>query len=158
MTDVRSPNGGVLNGADLTATADFVTLQTVIGQTTGNFGSAASTADNLFRLSELIQQKANMKYIKVSSAVVDLSDATNRAFYQLGTDYNQALTTVYTIKFVVDQSGFVSTSIIHDLLQGIAVVFPTVGVPITGPAVRTISAYEIDSASAKNMAITITTI
>jgi hypothetical protein len=147
-------NGGIGNGADLGANSDFVVITTVIGHATGNFGVAPSDAQNLVKLMELVQQKINVKYIHVASAVVDLSDADARAAAGLGTNFNQAATTVTTIKFMTEQAGFLTADILAGLVDGVAVVNPTVGVPSSAGAV-TLSAYEADNAATKNIAVVI---
>lgn len=147
----RSPNGGIFNGADLGADSDFFKVYTVVAHTEGNFGDTNSANRNLVRLMELIQTKVNVKYVKVSSAVVDLSVAANRAAISLGTDYNQAATTVYTISFMAEQGKFQTAAALLTELDGIATPFTTTGVPITGPATRNETAYETSSASAKNI-------
>lgn len=149
----RSPNGGIANGADLLADSTFFKVNTVMAHATGDFGSAASAAQNLIRLMEIVQQKANVKYIKVESAVVDLSDAAVRASYALGSDYNQAATTVYTIKFMIEQAKFLDATALEALIQGITAPFATAGVPITGPSTRSVTAYETVSTSARNVKV-----
>lgn len=152
----RSPNGGVFSPANLQADSDFVVINTVIGHATGDFGDVLvpSNAQNLEKLIEMIMTKVNVKYIKVSSAVVDLSDAGVRAVYGLGTGFNQAATTVYTIKFMSEQTKFISTAIINALIEGVAVVNPTLAVPHNAaPADQT--AYNTASAAEKNIVVTV---
>lgn len=150
-----SPNGGVSNGAALGATADFVVMNTVIAHATGDVGAPLPTnAQNLEKLMELVMTTTNAKYIQVSSAVVDLSVSANRTALGLGTNFNQALTTVYTIKFMAEQVNFFNLAAFNSLVQGFAVQNPTVGVPVNGPAVVTISAYETADAAAKNINVT----
>lgn len=149
--DIRSPFGGVRNGADITGDAEFVTIYTVLAHQTGDYGSTVTAKRNLMRLMELIQQKVNVNYIHVSSAVVDLSDADTRTFYGLGTNFNQAATTMYTIKFIVEQSGFISESIINELIDGVVMPFETAGVPITGPSTADLDTFDVDGAATKNV-------
>lgn len=147
----RSPSGGVLEGADLHGDAQFFTIYTVAAHEAGAYGDTDSAKRNLFRLSQIIEQKINLKQISVSSETVDLSDADNRTFYGLGDDYNQAATDVYTVKFMVEQSGYLSDTTLEELLDGVALPFTTTGVPITGPSTRDISAYETSDADEKNI-------
>ena len=159
-----SPNGGIENGAYLNATSDFFLIYTLIGQATGPIGAAntgdtenaASDAQNLWKLMETVQTLVNAKYINVSSAVVDLSVAGNRAIYNFGTDFNQAATTVYTIKFMAEQPHMLTVANLTDLLEGnSAIVYnPTTGVPSSGGPV-TLSAYELTDAAATNTSITL---
>lgn len=149
----RSPNGGIFKGADLNGNSTFFKIFTVVDHGVGNFGDSNSDSRNMIRLAELIQQKVNMKYINVTSAVVDLSVASNRALYNLGTDYNQAATTVYTITFMAEMAGFLTAADLIASLDNLEVPFATAGVPITGPATRNETAYETSSASAKNTVV-----
>lgn len=147
-------NGGIFNGADLGVNSDFFVIKTVIGHATGNYGVTTSDARNLELLMEQVQQKINVKYISVASAVVDLSDADARAVAGLGTNFNQALTNVVTIKFMTEQAGYLTAASLAALIQGIAVSNPTVGVPSSAGAV-TLSAYETVSASLKNISVSV---
>lgn len=147
-------NGGIFNGADLGVNSDFFVIKTVIGHATGNYGVATSDSRNLEILMEQVQQKINVKYISVASAVVDLSVAANAAAAGLGTNFNQAGTTVTTIKFMTEQAGFLTAASLAALIQGFAVANPTVGVPSSAGPV-TLSAYETASASLKNISVTV---
>ena len=147
-------NGGIVNGSNLGANSDFVTIYTVIGHATGDFGVSASDAQNAVKLFEMIGTKANVKYTKISSAVVDLSVSGNRTIYGLGTNFNQASTTVYTIKFMAEQAGYVTAANLAALIQGVTVPNTTAAVPSSaGNADQ--SAYETASASLKNIVISV---
>lgn len=145
-------NGGIFDGANLGVNSDFVTITTVIAHADGNFGAGTTPTANLEKLMEKIQLLVNVKYIHVSSAVVDLSDAGARAVAGLGTNFNQAATTVYTIKFMTEQAGFLAG--LAAALDGVAVPVPTTGVP-HATAAATLSAYETSDAAEKNIAVVI---
>ena len=150
----RSPNGGVFSPADLMANSDFVTIYSVIGHATGDFGDVAvpSDAQNLEKLIEMVTTKINVKYIKVSSAVIDLSDAGQRAIYGLGTGFNQAATTVYTVKFMTEQTKFLTAASLAALIEGVTVPNAKLAVPHNvAPADQT--AYNTLSAAEKNIVI-----
>ena len=151
----HSYNGGVNGAANLQANGDFYTVYTVIGEATGSFGDPAtpSNAQNLTRLVEAFETLTNMNYVSVSSAVIDLSVSGNRTIYGLGTNFNQAATTVYTVKFFAPQTAFATATTLKALIQGLALPNPTLAVPhASAPADQT--AYETLDAAEKNISIT----
>lgn len=160
----ESPNGGIENGAHLGATSDFVTINTVVALATGDIGGGVvspldqailpTNQENLQKLMELVQTTTNAKYINVTSAVVDLSISGNRTAYGLGTNFNQAATTIYTVKFMAEQINFFNLAAFAALVEGVPVPNPTTGVPVNGPATVTISAYESTDAAATNISAT----
>jgi hypothetical protein len=152
--ETQSPNGGVENGAYQNATSDFVVINTVINHTAGDIGAPLPTAEeNTQKLFEMIMTTTNVKYINISSAVVDLSVSANRTALGLGTNFNQAATTVYTIKFMAEQIDFFNIAAFNALIEGVMVPLPTAGVPTTSGTV-TLSAYEVTDAAATNLVAT----
>lgn len=149
MTD--RVNGGVATKETLTGNMDFVTIHTVAALDEGAYGATNSATRNLIRLVETISLGAQPVLTSVKETEVDLSVSANATLYGLGTDFNQAATTVYTLKFAVEHTGAVDN--LATDLQGLAMPFTTAGVPITGPATRSITALETASASAKNTSV-----
>ena len=157
MLTPLSPNGGVFSPANLQADSDFFVINTVIGLATGDVGDYATPNDaqNLQKLIEMISLRVNPKYIKVSSAVVDLSVSGNRVAMGLGTNFNQAATTVYTLHFMTEQTKFLTAASLAALIQGVPVPAWAWGVPVNGPATANQSAYETVSASLSNISIVV---
>jgi hypothetical protein len=149
MTD--RVNGGIATKETLTGNMDFVTIHTVAAIAEGAYGSTNTATRNLIRLVETISLGAQPVLTSVKSEEVDLSDADIRAVYGLGTDYDQDDTTVYTLKFAVEHTGAVDD--LATTLDGLAMPFTTAGVPITGPATRSITELDTDSATAKNTSV-----
>lgn len=148
----NNPNGGVKNGADITGDAQFYTIHTVIAHEAGDNGVADNASRNLIRLSEAIRMRVNMHYIHVSAEELDLSDADVRGALGLGTNFNQADTVVYTVKFAAEQSGCLKVADLVALLQGQATPFVTVDVPAQGGDVD-ISTYDLENAATKNLSV-----
>ena len=156
---VPSPNGGIENGDYLNADSSFFVIYTLVANAPGDFGSTASAAQNLQKLIETVMTTSIVKYINVTSAVVDLSVSGNRAIYNFGTVFNQASTTVYTIKFMIEQTDFTTQASLTTLLEANSAIvyFPTVSVPTSGGTV-TLSAYELTNSSTTNTAINVYTL
>lgn len=162
MTD--KVNGGVATKETLTGDMDFFVVHTVVALTEGAYGSTASATRNLVKFMETVSTGAQPVLVSVTSGVRDLSDSGQRTIYGLGTDFNQASTTVYTVKFAIEHAGALLTgsdanngALVGSLaykFDGAPVPFPTTAVPITGPATRTESAWETTSASARNLSVT----
>lgn len=148
----RSPNGGIKAGADLHGDSQYFTIHSVINHTAGDFGDGDGEK-NLQVLAEIIQQKVNLQHISVKSEVVDLSDAGERSFYGFGTNFNQAGTTVYTIKFLTEQPDFLSADVLLAMADDVDVPVATT-VPATGGNV-VVDAYSTDDAAAKNLSVTV---
>jgi len=154
--ETLSPNGGVENGNNALGSSDFITINTVVDFATGAIGAPLPTnQENLKKLFELIQTTTNAKYIQVSSAVVDMSQSANRTLYALGTNFNQADTTIYTVKFMSEQVDAFQVIAFQTLIDGVSVPNPTVGVPVNGPATETISAYKAFDAADGNISISL---
>jgi hypothetical protein len=133
MSLVRSPNGGFKDGAPLTGDAQFFVLHTVIAVESGNFGTTVNAQHNLRKIAEVLQNKSVLNYIKVSEQTVDLSDPAVAAVYNLGADFNQPATPVYTVKFVTEQPGFIVVADMLEELNGLFMPFGTYDVPVDGP-------------------------
>lgn len=156
--------GGVTSKETLTGDMNFFVVHTTVSMAEGDYGASATNKRNLYKFMETVALGAQPVIVSVTSAAVDLSVSGNRTLYGLGTDYNQAATNVFTIKFAIEHDGALGTSStaanpavagsLASLLDGVAVPAPTAAVPITGPATRTESTFETSSASAKNVAIT----
>lgn len=154
-------NGGVTSGEALTGNMDFFTINTVIAIQEGDFGSTDSAKRNLIKFAEAISMGAQPVLVAVSSAVVDLTVAGNRTLYGLGTGFNQAATTIYTLKFAVEHSevfgttalaaGTTAAYTLASRLKGLKMPFATASVPGAG---GDITAVDVDGAATKNTAIT----
>lgn len=161
MTD--RVNGGIGAKEALTGDMEFFTINTVNTLEEGAWGASNSGKRNLIKLVEALSMGAQPVLVSVTSAVVDLSVAGTRTFYGLGSNFNQASTTVYTFKFAVEHSGVwgavsdaddstVSGSVANKL-SGLAMPYTTAGVPITGPSTVSASSLITASGATKNTAI-----
>lgn len=159
--NVPSPNGGVFNGANALGYQNFIVFYTLLAQATGNVGDYGTPAasQNTQKLFETIQTFCNVKYINITSAAVDLSVSGNRAIYGLGTDFNQAATTIYTIKFMASDIDYITSANLKAFLDGNSSIVPfaTTGVPITGPSTETLTAYNTTDAAETNTVYTVYT-
>jgi len=156
MTDLLSPNGGANNGANITGTPDFIIVNTLIDHTPGAYSTGLTDTANSFQFLNSVMQFANPKYVNFSSAVVDLSVSGNRTLYGFGTVYNQAATTIYTVKFTIEQTGFVTAANLGTALNGLTVPFTTTAVPTSGGNVS-ITAYDTTGSGTTNTVIAVTT-
>ena len=98
-------NGGVASKETLTGNMDFFTVHTVAALAEGAWGATATATRNLIKLVEAISTGAQPVLVSLSSASVDLSDAPTAAEYGFGTNYDDAGTTVYTLKFAIEHTG-----------------------------------------------------
>jgi hypothetical protein len=132
-------NGGIGSKETLTGNMDFFTVHTVAAIEEGAYGSANSAKRNLIRMVEAVSMGAQPVLVSVSSAVVDLSVAGNRTIYGLGTNFNQAATTVFTLKFAIEHTDAFGTlaqavdaavaGSLASRLNGLAMPFTTAAVP-----------------------------
>lgn len=156
-------HGKILSGETLTGNNDFFTIHTVASLEEGDFGATASGATNLVRMVEAISTGAQPVLVSVNSEVVDLTVAANRTTYGLGTNFNQASTTVYTFKFAIEHTGALGsvadaddttvTGSLASILDGLGLPFTTTGVPITGPSTVDVDTLDADDAAAKNVTV-----
>lgn len=160
---VQKVHGKVTSGETLTGNNDFFTVYTVADLEEGDFGTTASGTQNLVRMVEAISIGAQPVMVSVSEEVVDLSVSANATKYGLGTNFNQAATTVYTFKFAIEHTGAFGAiadaddatvqGTVANILDGLQLPFTTVGVPITGPATEDVSAFDAADPASKNVAV-----
>jgi len=103
MTD--KIHGQVVNGEHLTSDMDFWTVYTVAALTAGtDVNSATPTAaDNLDRVIQFVGQRAQAVMVSVSSDAT-VTNAT-AAPYNMGSQFDNNPTTIYTLKIATEHSG-----------------------------------------------------
>ena len=123
-------NGLVKSGTNLTGTQNFFVINTVIALADNtNFGTTPNAGRNLDQLVRYFAMAAFPAMISVSNLpAVDLSISGNRTAYGLGTTYNQANTSIYTLKISTEKFGVWggSAADVAAMLTGINATDPTV--------------------------------
>jgi hypothetical protein len=150
MTD--KVNGGIGSKETLTGDMDFFTIHTVAALEEGAYGAVNSATRNLIRLVETISLGAQPVLVSVTEAVVDLSVAGNRAIYGLGSGFDQAGTTVYTMKFAIEHTGAFGS-----LAEAVDVAVPqSLAKKLEGLAMPfgSVAALNVSSATAANTSVT----
>jgi hypothetical protein len=142
-------NGGIGSKETLTGNMDFFTVHTVAALEEGAWGSTASATRNLIKMVEAIATGAQPVLVSVSEAEVDLSVAGNRTEYGFGTGFNQAETTVYTLKFAIEHTGALGSvtdaanaAVVGSLanrLNGLALPFGPVTLDAAGAATKNVT-------------------
>lgn len=102
---VQRVNGGFVAGERLTGNMDFFTVHVLAELEEGAWGAEESATRNLIKLVEAISTGAQPILTSLTSEVVDLSVSANATFYGFGSTFDEAGTTVYTLKFAVEHTG-----------------------------------------------------
>jgi hypothetical protein len=148
-------NGGIGSKETLTGNMDFFTVHTVAAIEEGAWGATASATRNLIKMVEAVATGAQPVLVSVSEAVVDLSVAGNRTEYGFGTGFNQAGTTVYTLKFAIEHTGALGSvadaddpAVVGSLanrLDGVVLPFGPVTLDLDGAATKntTVKAFAV---------------
>jgi len=155
-------NGGIGSKETLTGDMDFFTVHTVAALEEGAYGAVNSAKRNLIRMIETISLGAQPVLVSVSEEEVDLSVAGNRTTYGLGASFDQAATTVYTLKFAVEHTGSLGSIADADdvtverslaaRLTGTVMPFATT-VPITGPDTTSVTSLDAADGALKNVTV-----